>query len=93
MNRFLLDLAAISLGGGAVVLLLLLAARLTRGRYAARWRCTAWLLLSLRLAAGGQQNLNPALLIDAYCAQSGESVKTASIRRTALYDGAGAPFC
>ena len=28
----------------------LLAARLTRGRYAARWRCTAWLLLSLRLA-------------------------------------------
>lgn len=50
-------------------------------------------LLSLRLAAGGQQNLNPALLIDAYCAQSGESVKTASIRRTALYDGAGAPFC
>ena len=50
MNRFLLDLAALSLGGGAVVLLLLLAARLTRGRYAARWRCTAWLLLSLRLA-------------------------------------------
>ena len=44
MNRFLLDLAALSLGGGAVVLLLLLAARLTRGRYA------AWLLLSLRLA-------------------------------------------
>ena len=36
MNRFLLDLAALSLGGGAVVLLLLLAARLTRGRYAAR---------------------------------------------------------
>lgn len=35
MNRFLLDLAALSLGGGAVVLLLLLAARLTRGRYAA----------------------------------------------------------
>ena len=33
-----------------MVLLLLLAARLTRGRYAARWRCTAWLLLSLRLA-------------------------------------------
>ena len=50
-------------------------------------------LLSLRLAAGGQQNLNPALLIDAYCAQSGEAVKTASIRRTALYDGAGASFC
>lgn len=50
MNRFLLDLATLSLGGGAVVLVLLLAARLTRGRYAARWRCTAWLLLSLRLA-------------------------------------------
>lgn len=50
-------------------------------------------LLSLRLAAGGQQNLNPALLIEAYCAQSGEAVKTASIRRTALYDGEGAPFC
>ena len=33
-----------------MVLLLLLAACLTRGRYAARWRCTAWLLLSLRLA-------------------------------------------
>ena len=51
MNRFLLDLAALSLGGGAVVLLLLLAARLTRGRYAARWRWVlAWLLLCLRLA-------------------------------------------
>lgn len=49
MNRFLLDLAALSLAAGRG-LPLLLAARLTRGRYAARWRCTAWLLLSLRLA-------------------------------------------
>lgn len=46
----LLQLAGVSLGGGGVILLLLLLARLTGGRYAARWRCWAWVLLGLRLA-------------------------------------------
>ena len=50
MMDFLLDLAGISLGGGGVILLLLLFTRLTGGRYAARWRCWAWVLLGLRLA-------------------------------------------
>ena len=46
----LLELAGVSLGGGGVILLLLLLTRLTGGRYAARWRCWAWVLLGLRLA-------------------------------------------
>lgn len=50
MTDFLLDLAGISLGAGGVILLLLLFTRLTGGRYAARWRCWAWVLLGLRLA-------------------------------------------
>ena len=47
---FLLNLAGISLGAGGVILLLLLFTKLTGGRYAARWRCWAWVLLGLRLA-------------------------------------------
>ena len=43
-------MAGVSLGGGAVILLLAVLAKLTRGRYGARWRCWAWLLLALRLA-------------------------------------------
>ncbi|MGI5963917.1 MAG: M56 family metallopeptidase [Lawsonibacter sp.] len=49
MTEFLTNLAAISLGSSFAVLILMAAARLTRVRYAARWRCIAWLLLSLRL--------------------------------------------
>ncbi len=50
MTDFLTSMAGVSLGGGAVVLLLVVLARFTRGRYGARWRCWAWLLLALRLA-------------------------------------------
>ena len=49
MTEFLARLFALSLGGGLAVLILLALTRLTRTRYAARWRCLAWLLLSLRL--------------------------------------------
>ena len=50
MSDFLLRLTALSLGGAAVIALLLLVGQLTAGRYGARWRCWAWLLLCLRLA-------------------------------------------
>ena len=50
MTDFLTSIAGVSLGGGAVILLLVVLAKLTRGRYGARWRCWAWLLLALRLA-------------------------------------------
>lgn len=50
MREFLLGLLSLSLGGGAVILALLLAIRLSGQRYAARWRCLGWLLISLRLA-------------------------------------------
>src|SRR5699024_11558457 len=50
MTDVLTRMAGVSLGGGAVVVLLLVLAKLTRGRYGARWRCWAWLLLALRLA-------------------------------------------
>lgn len=50
MNPILLTLGALTLGGSAAVLLLAWAGRSTRGRYGARWRCLAWLLLCLRLA-------------------------------------------
>ena len=49
MTDFLTRLAALSLGGGAVALVLMAAGRLTRSRYAARWRCLIWALLCLRL--------------------------------------------
>lgn len=49
MTDFLTSLAALSLGGGAVALVLMAAGRLTRSRYAAKWRCLIWALLCLRL--------------------------------------------
>ena len=50
MNSILLTLGALTLGGSAAVLLLAWAGRASRGRYGAKWRCWAWLLLCLRLA-------------------------------------------
>ena len=50
MNPILLTLGALTMGGSAAVLLLAWAGRASRGRYGARWRCWAWLLLCLRLA-------------------------------------------
>ena len=49
MSDFLTHLAALSLGGALAGLALMAVARFTRTRYAARWRCLAWLLLCLRL--------------------------------------------
>ena len=50
MDQILLTLGGLTLGGSAAVLLLAWAGKSTRGRYGARWRCWAWLLLCLRLA-------------------------------------------
>ena len=50
MNSILLTLGALTLGGSAAVLLLAWAGHASRGRYGAKWRCWAWLLLCLRLA-------------------------------------------
>lgn len=50
MTDLLLSLGSLTLGGSAVVVLLALTGRFTRTRYAARWRCWAWVLLCLRLA-------------------------------------------
>lgn len=49
MDECLMDLFALSLGGGVVALVLMGVARLTRARYAAKWRCVIWALLCLRL--------------------------------------------
>lgn len=49
MDELLMDLFALSLGGGVVALVLMGVARLTRARYAAKWRCVIWALLCLRL--------------------------------------------
>ena len=49
MNDFLTGLVSVSLGGAIVILALAIATRCARRRYAARWRCWAWLVLSLRL--------------------------------------------
>ena len=50
MTDFLTYLGTLSLGGTAVILLLMASSLFTHSRYAARWRCWAWLLLCLRLA-------------------------------------------
>lgn len=50
MDELLTALARLTLGGSAAIALLILAGRIARGRYGSRWRCWAWLLLSLRLA-------------------------------------------
>lgn len=49
MDECLMDLFALSLGGGVVALILMGVARVTRARYAAKWRCLIWTLLCLRL--------------------------------------------
>ena len=49
MDELLMDLFALSLGGGVVALVLMGVARLTRARYGAKWRCVIWALLCLRL--------------------------------------------
>ena len=49
MTEFLTDLASLTIGGTVAVVVMALAARMSRARYAARWRCWLWLLLSLRL--------------------------------------------
>lgn len=49
MNDFLTGFLSVSLGGALVILVLAIAARCSRSRYAARWRCWVWLVLSLRL--------------------------------------------
>lgn len=50
MDEFLLGLFTLSLGGSVLGLAIMGLSRLTRSRYAARWRCVVWLLLCLRLA-------------------------------------------
>ena len=50
MSQFLMTLGGLTLGGSAAIVALALAGRSTRARYAARWRCWAWILLCLRLA-------------------------------------------
>ncbi len=50
MNQILFTLGAMSLGGSAAAVLLAWAGGSTRGRYGARWRCLAWMVLCLRLA-------------------------------------------
>ena len=49
MDEILMDLFALSLGGGVVALVLMGVARVTRARYAAKWRRVIWALLCLRL--------------------------------------------
>lgn len=49
MDECLMDLFSLSLGGGVVALVLMGVARVTRARYAAKWRCVIWALLCLRL--------------------------------------------
>lgn len=49
MNEFLTDLMSLTLGGAVAIAVLALTARLSRARYAARWRCWVWLLLCARL--------------------------------------------
>ena len=49
MADWLLRLLSLSAGGALAILLLLVIERLAGLRYAAKWRCLAWLLLCLRL--------------------------------------------
>lgn len=50
MNELLSTMVSLTIGGAAAICVLALIARLSRTRYAARWRCWAWILLCLRLA-------------------------------------------
>ncbi len=47
---------------------------------------------TLRCAAGTQKNLNPALLLDAFCTQTGCQLSVQRIFRDQLYDTEGALF-
>ena len=49
MTKFLTELISFSLGGAVAVVVLALTARVSRARYAARWRCWLWLLLCMLL--------------------------------------------
>lgn len=49
MAEFLTNLVSLTLGGTVAVVAMALTARMSRARYAARWRCWLWLLLTLRL--------------------------------------------
>ena len=49
MAEYLLRLVSLSAGGALAIVLLLIIERAALLRYAAKWRCLAWLLLCLRL--------------------------------------------
>ena len=59
MADFLLRLLSLSAGGALAILLLLAIARLAGLRYAAKWRCLAWLLLCLRLGITLTLSMSP----------------------------------
>ena len=59
MADFLLRLLSLSAGGALAILLLLAIERLAGLRYAAKWRCLAWLLLCLRLGVTLTFSMNP----------------------------------
>lgn len=59
MADWLLRLLSLSAGGALAILLLLVIERLAGLRYAAKWRCLAWLLLCLRLGVTLTLSMNP----------------------------------
>lgn len=61
MADFLLRLLSLSAGGALAILLLLVIERLAGLRYAAKWRCLAWLLLCLRLGITLSLSMNPIM--------------------------------
>ena len=58
---WLLRLLSLSAGGALAILLLLAIERLAGLRYAAKWRCLAWLLLCLRLGITLTLSMNPIM--------------------------------
>ena len=48
--------------------------------------------VTLLLSAGGANNLNPKLLLEAFEKQSGEKLPYASVLRTMIYDQSGEEF-
>ena len=61
MADFLLRLLSLSAGGALAILLLLVIERLAGLRYAAKWRCLAWLLLCLRLGITLSLSMSPIM--------------------------------
>ena len=59
MADWLLRLLSLSAGGALAILLLLVIERLAGLRYAAKWRCLAWLLLCLRLGVTLTLSMSP----------------------------------